>query len=80
VGKGPAPTRVVYAFTTPIVQFTCFGAIPSPVKTPPMVVLEDVTYGNVPKSMSSSAALAPSMRTRSPAAIDSWMKDMESTI
>src|SRR5437016_628468 len=48
VGKGPPPTRVVYALETPITRCTCFGEMPSPVATPPAAALEDVTYGNVP--------------------------------
>src|SRR2546425_8614314 len=31
VGKGPLPTRVVYAFETPMMLCTCFGEIPRPV-------------------------------------------------
>jgi hypothetical protein len=45
VGKGPCPTRVVYAFTTPITVSTHFGGTPSPVHTLPTVVLELVTKG-----------------------------------
>jgi hypothetical protein len=64
VGNGPPPTRVVYAFTTPMTFRIFLGGIPNPVHTPPMVVDEDVTYGYVPKSISSISALAPSTRTR----------------
>src|SRR3954470_18527418 len=45
VGNGPSPTRVVYAFTTPSTPPIAFGGTPSPVQTPPMVALDEVTYG-----------------------------------
>jgi len=45
VGKQPAPTRVKYAFTTPYMSVTTLGGIPSPVKTPPIEQLDDVTIG-----------------------------------
>ena len=63
MGKGPPPTRVVYALMTPMVVPIFFGGIPKPVQTPPMVVDDDVTNGYVPKSMSSISAFAPSTRT-----------------
>src|SRR5262245_27377497 len=50
VGKGPAPTRVVYAFEMPITVWTCFGEMPRPVETPPAAALEEVTNGTVPWS------------------------------
>lgn len=43
VGKGPPPTRVVYAFTTPMISFILKGLRARPVRTPPMPVLEEVT-------------------------------------
>src|SRR5262245_5850648 len=48
VGKGPLPTRVVYAFEIPVMVCTYFGEIPSPVAAPPAAALDDVTNGNVP--------------------------------
>ena len=48
VGSGPAPTRVVYAFTTPSTASMSVGAIPAPIAAPPEVVLLDVTNGYVP--------------------------------
>ena len=51
LGKAPAPTRVVYAFTTPKTFPILFGGIPSPVHTPPIEQLLDVTQGQVPKSL-----------------------------
>src|SRR6266446_4599506 len=48
VGKGPAPTRVAYAFETPTTLCTCLGETPSPVATPPEAALDEVTNGNVP--------------------------------
>ncbi len=43
VGKGPLPTLVVYALTTPMVSLTLDRLRPRPVKTPPRQVLEAVT-------------------------------------
>lgn len=63
VGKGPSPTRVVYALTTPRTSPIVCGGIPRPVITPPIEQLLLVTYGYVPKSMSNIAALAPSTST-----------------
>lgn len=37
VKKGPSPTLVVYAFTTPTTLRTDAGGIPKPVQTPPAV-------------------------------------------
>src|SRR5207247_5189709 len=45
VGSGPSPTRVVYAFTTPITAPMARGPTPRPVHPPPMVAFDDVTYG-----------------------------------
>lgn len=53
-GKGPSPTRVVYALTTPITSPITLGGKPRPVKTPPIEQLLLVTYGYVPKSISKS--------------------------
>ena len=49
VGNSPAPTRVVYALTTPYTVLTSLGGIPSPVHTPPALQLDDVTKGYVPE-------------------------------
>src|SRR5205823_8971238 len=48
VGYGPDPTRVEYAFMTPITSSTWSGPIPPPVQAPPAMGLEDVTYGYEP--------------------------------
>ena len=45
VGKGPYPTRVVYALNTPTVRVTRDGGMPLPVQAPPAVGDDDVTYG-----------------------------------
>ena len=45
VGSGPSPTRVVYAFATPSTPSMARGPMPSPVHTPPIDALDDVTYG-----------------------------------
>lgn len=45
VGKGPSPTRVVYAFTTPIAVYIFLGSMPRPVQNPPIDVDDEVTYG-----------------------------------
>src|ERR1051326_1193467 len=68
-GHGPPPTRVVYALETPMIVWTCFGEMPSPVATPPAAALDDVTNGNVPWSISSMVACAPSKRIDLPSAI-----------
>src|SRR5207247_5208048 len=60
VGNGPSPTRVVYAFTTPITAPIARGPTPSPVHTPPIDAFDDVTYGYVPWSISSNVPCAPS--------------------
>ena len=54
VGKGPSPTLVVYAFTTPITSPMLHGGSPKPVHTPPMLQLDEVTYGYVPEIHSES--------------------------
>ena len=54
VGKGPSPTLVVYAFTTPITLPMLLGGSPKPVHTPPMLLLDEVTYGYVPEIHSES--------------------------
>lgn len=41
--KGPYPTLVVYALTTPITVSILSGLKPNPVDTPPIEVLDDVT-------------------------------------
>ena len=43
VGKGPLPTRVVYALVTPTTSSIRVGPIPAPVQAPPAVVFEEVT-------------------------------------
>ena len=45
VGNGPAPTRVVYALTTPMIFWMRCGGMPRPVHTPPREVEEEVTKG-----------------------------------
>src|SRR5687767_10409617 len=69
VGKGPPPTLVQYALVTPITSLMCCGAIPRPVQTPAEMVLDEVTYGKVPKSTSSIEPCAPSANTRFPCLI-----------
>ena len=54
VGKGPLPTLVVYALKIPITSLILFGAIPKPVHAPAAVVVDEVTKGYVPKSISSN--------------------------
>ena len=41
--NGPSPTLVAYALTIPITLLICFGPIPRPDETPPIVVLDEVT-------------------------------------
>src|SRR6266436_7838939 len=43
VGKGPPPTRVVYALETPRSCLILVGGTPTPVVAPPEVALDDVT-------------------------------------
>src|SRR3712207_5016447 len=45
VGKGPLPTRVLYALKIPYTSPMCLGAIPRPVQAPAVTVLELVTKG-----------------------------------
>ena len=45
VGYGPEPTRVEYAFITPMTSSTWSGPIPPPVQAPPATGFEDVTNG-----------------------------------
>ncbi len=60
VGNGPAPTRVVYAFTMPSTALMSRGPRPVPTAASPAMVFDDVTNGYVPTSTSSSAPCAPS--------------------
>src|SRR5512133_2686438 len=53
VGNGPLPTRVQYALKIPNTSPTLPGAIPSPVQAPAQMVLDEVTKGYDPKSISS---------------------------
>src|SRR5690606_37595870 len=62
VGNGPLPTLVVYALKIPSTSFILFGATPKPVQAPAAVVLDEVTNGYVPKSISSKDPWAPSAR------------------
>ena len=45
VGKGPSPTRVVYAFATPITFLIFCGATPAYPVTPPDKIVLAVTKG-----------------------------------
>ncbi len=45
VGKGPLPTRVVYALATPSTPWMRVGGTPVPVEAPPAVVDDEVMYG-----------------------------------
>ena len=65
-GNGPAPTRVQYALKIPYTSPIRLGATPSPVHAPAQTVLEEVTNGYEPKSMSSIVPCAPSQRTLLP--------------
>lgn len=47
------------ALTMPTISPSLLGAMPRPVHTLPTEGFEDVTYGYVPKSISSIVALAP---------------------
>ncbi len=44
-GNGPEPTRVLYALKIPNTSRMSVGPTPSPVHTPPLVVLEELTKG-----------------------------------
>ena len=68
-GNGPLPTLVQYALNIPKTSFILFGAIPSPVHAPAAVVLEDVTNGYDPKSISNKVPCAPSASIFLPALI-----------
>ena len=48
VGNGPAPTRVTYAFATPMTESMRVGPIPVPTAAPPATVGDEVTKGYVP--------------------------------
>ena len=63
-GIGPSPTRVVYALATPTTRSIIVGGMPEPVHMPPEVVLDEVTYGYVPWSMSRNVPCAPSNNIR----------------
>ena len=56
--------------TSPI----CLGEIPKPVQTPAEIVLEEVTNGKVPKSISNIEPCAPSANTFLPLEIWSLIK------
>jgi len=45
VGKGPSPTRVVYALTMPRTSVIRVGPMPDPAQAPPAVGEEEVTNG-----------------------------------
>jgi hypothetical protein len=45
VGNGPAPTRVMYAFTIPTTRSTSFGPNPADASAYPATGFEDVTNG-----------------------------------
>src|SRR5512143_1364831 len=74
VGNGPPPTRVAYAFDTPMTPPIFVGPTPDPVHAPPAVVFEEVTNGYVPWSMSSSVPWAPSNSSLAPRPISPLMK------
>ena len=65
-GNGPAPTRVQYALKIPYTSPIRLGATPKPVQAPAQTVLEEVTNGYEPKSMSSIVPWAPSQSTLLP--------------
>ncbi len=44
-GNGPLPTLVEYALKIPNTSPILFGAIPSPVQAPAVIVLDEVTKG-----------------------------------
>jgi hypothetical protein len=64
----------MYALATPITPLIFVGATPDPVHNPPAVVLDEVTNGYVPWSMSRSVPCAPSKRTFAPRWISSFRK------
>ena len=63
VTYGPSPTRLEYALMTPYTFPISEAERPVPVRMPPIVGFDDVTYGYEPKSMSRSVACAPSTTT-----------------
>ena len=62
VGKGPLPTLVQYALKIPKTSLILLGAMPSPVQAPAVIVLDEVTKGYDPKSISNKVPCAPSAR------------------
>ena len=62
VTKGPLPTLVQYALNIPNTSLILFGGMPSPVHAPAVIVLEEVTNGYEPKSISNKVPWAPSAR------------------
>ena len=66
VGNGPSPTRVTYAFATPMMRSSRPGPTPTPVAAFAATGFDEVTNGYVPWSRSSSVACAPSKRTTLP--------------
>src|SRR5690349_4618320 len=67
VGNGPAPTRVVYALVTPITLLIYRGGIPSPAEAADGIVVEPVTNGYVPQSVSKNVPMACSSKKFLPA-------------
>src|SRR5262245_5365456 len=55
VGKGPPPTRVEYALTTPMIRPICRAGTPEPLEMPTPELLLLVTNGYVPWSTSNNA-------------------------
>src|SRR6516164_998342 len=45
VGNGPRPTRVAYAFRTPMIRINLVAGKPAPLQIPVVELLELVTYG-----------------------------------
>src|SRR5207248_8275077 len=64
VGNGPRPTRVEYAFSTPMIRVRCRAGTPLPLQTPVVELFELVTNGYVPWSTSSRLPCAASNRIR----------------
>ncbi|MBV6393633.1 MAG: hypothetical protein KPEEDBHJ_02875 [Anaerolineales bacterium] len=62
MGNGPAPTLVVYALVTPITFVMYFGGIPSPADAAEGIVVEAVTKGYVPQSVSRNVPIACSSK------------------
>ena len=65
-GNGPSPTRVTYAFATPMTLSIRVGPIPIPIAALAAIGFDEVTNGYVPWSRSSSVACAPSKSTALP--------------